>query len=559
MTEVDRTTDYEQLGVSDVLKRYRLAVPPYQRDYAWDEDQVTRLIEDVAGSVGREPQHFIGCIVTIKRGAGQLEVVDGQQRLATTALILAAMRIVVGNSNVNLVKLIESFLFSISGRDLEEHPNLKLNTADDAVFHSFVTKGVPGPGFSESRTSHVLLKQAFDTAHSQLRKIMAAPMPDSEKWLPFQDWIEYLQYKTNVILLIVASDVNAFRMFETLNARGLQVSQSDLIKNYLFGQSGSKISQAQNLWTGMRTALEAIDADNTLITYIRHVSIVTGGFIQQKNLYSAIQGATRGERPSIALLSTWESLAPQYAALSNSDSPLWDGFDASLKRNIKVLNLFDIEPLKPLLLASAKKMDKKEVVKTFQRAVSIGVRLIIASRTTSQSVEAPLSDVSREIWEGKITTSAQVIDYLMPSIPTNRQFQDAFQVATVSKSQFARYYLRCLEMALKQEPEPWLIPNDDAAQITLEHVLPQKPEQNWPNFTDEDVKTYVKRIGNMVLLKAKTNSNMKSLDFQSKKKQFNSPYETTIMVGKEQDWSPSTIVKRQKKLAELALIAWPIK
>ena len=263
---------------------------------------------------------------------------------------------------------------------------------------------------------------------------------------------------------------------------------------------------------------------------------------------------------SIELIATWESLASDYVALSNPESSVWTGFPSKIRENIKVLNLFDIAPLKPLLLASSKKMSKKEASLTFEKIVAIGVRLIIASRTTTQSVEKPLGDVAQKVWKEEIKDSKGVIKALSSSIPNDQQFREAFETATVSNAQFARYYLRSLERVAKDESDPWLIPNDDAATITLEHVCPQKPLENWPNWSSDDVKAYVKRIGNMVLLTAQANSTLKSASFADKKAELAaSPYETTLMVGKSQTWLPDDVAKRQKSLAEISLKAWPLR
>ena len=76
---------------------------------------------------------------------------------------------------------------------------------------------------------------------------------------------------------------------------------------------------------------------------------------------------------------------------------------------------------------------------------------------------------------------------------------------------FARYYLRSLEMAVKKEPDPYFIPNDDQSVITLEHVLPEKPGANWPQFTLEAHAAVYRRLGNMALLRAKKNSDLHSV------------------------------------------------
>ena len=560
MANEDSSIEFEQVGIGDVLKRYRLRVPPNQRDYAWDKPQVENLLEDVTLAItSDEPQHFLGSIVTIRAANHVLEVTDGQQRLATTALILSAMRTIVGDKHANLTKLIDGFLSSIDTKSLEDRPNLTLNIADTAVFHSLIVKGVVGDGFVEKRPSHQLLKQAFELAKTHLNKV-SAPLPANDKWTAFQSWISYFQFKTKVILLTVSSGANAFRMFETLNDRGLKVSQSDLIKNYIFGQSSERIDSAQQCWSSIRGSLEALDDEDIIMNFIRHSLIATSGFLQQKNIYEKIQDTTRGASTSIALLSTWESLAGDYVALSNPESSNWTDYPSKIRDNIRVLNLFDIAPLKPLLLAAAKKMSKKEAALTFEKAVAIGVRLIIASRTTTQSVEKPLGDVANKVWAGDVTDSKGVIAALGTAIPNDQQFRDAFERATVSKAQLARYYLRSLERVAKSEPDPWLIPNDDPNTITLEHILPFKPEHSWPDWDDDEVNAYVKRIGNMVLLTAQANSSIRSIGFADKKKHFiDSPYETTSMVGAEETWLPAQVSKRQIVLAGLALKAWPLR
>jgi Protein of unknown function (DUF1524) len=111
-------------------------------------------------------------------------------------------------------------------------------------------------------------------------------------------------------------------------------------------------------------------------------------------------------------------------------------------------------------------------------------------------------------------------------------------------------------MAAKKEREPWHIPNEDRSVINLEHVLPEKPEGNWPQFSAEEVKIYYRRIGNLVLLRASDDSTLKSAGFSEKKSIFkNSPYELTKQIASCDNWRADEIVALQKTLAELAVRA----
>ena len=135
----------------------------------------------------------------------------------------------------------------------------------------------------------------------------------------------------------------------------------------------------------------------------------------------------------------------------------------------------------------------------------------------------------------------------------------AFETATVSNRKLARYYLRSMELSAKGEREPWHIANDDRSEINLDHVLPEKPEGNWPKFSDDEVKLYYKRIGNLCLLRATDNSTAKSASFATKAPVYaNSPYELTKQISTTEDWTVVEIADRQKTLAPIAVKTWAI-
>src|SRR3954449_2986471 len=93
MADAKNQIAFEQAGLGSILKHHQLVVPPNQRDYAWIDRQVKQLFQDYAKAIADGEQgYFLGTIVTIPRVNDTIEVVDGQQRLATTAILLAAMR-----------------------------------------------------------------------------------------------------------------------------------------------------------------------------------------------------------------------------------------------------------------------------------------------------------------------------------------------------------------------------------------------------------------------------------------------------------------------------------
>ena len=144
-------------------------------------------------------------------------------------------------------------------------------------------------------------------------------------------------------------------------------------------------------------------------------------------------------------------------------------------------------------------------------------------------------------------------------IPNDPLFRSAFAEQRVSQAFLARYYLRALEQKVKGEAEPEFVPTDDENFINLEHVLPENPEGNWPGFDSSTAEAFYKRLGNLVLLQAKKNTLIGNGGFATKTKTISeSAYMLTSEVAGKAKWGPDEIAERQAKLADLAVLTWPM-
>ena len=549
---------FEQLGIGSVLKRYRLEVPVNQREYSWEE-QVTKLFTDFAKAIDEEGQdHFLGTIVTIPRTAEILEVVDGQQRLATTAILLAEIRNYLRDRVPLIAEDIDNgFLTTIDRDRLERVPKLKLNVHDNAFFSAWLRPENNLPA-AKPTTSHELIAEAFQNARLQVEAIVK-PHDPKNHGDALNRWISFIEHGAQAILLKVPASRNAYKMFETLNDRGMRTSQADLVKNYLFGQSGNdRLNEAQAPWTLMRGSLESLEEDEIILTFLRHALIIIRGYLTAEDVYEAVQEKAKGPQTAIDFLTSLEKLAGTYVAILNSESEVWNTYPDAMRRAVQTLDHLNLKVLRPLMLAVATRFSLQETTEAFRMFISWGVRLLVASGTRSESIIRPIAEAAHDVYMSKIITAKALKAKLNSVIPVDEQFKQAFEVATVSKAALARYYLRSLEMAAKKEATPWFIPNDDREVINLEHVLPEKPQDNWPNVDEEKVRSYSRRLGNLALLLAKNNSDLKSSDFKTKKNIYkDSPYELTRQIATVDDWTEEQITSRQKTLAEYAIRAWP--
>jgi hypothetical protein len=129
----------ETIGLA--LKNLRLAVPVHQRSYKWEPDNVTDLYQDLGSAMNEnEPEYFLGSIVLVTRDDGQLEVNDGQQRLATSMILIAAIRdYFLSIKDEKTASLIEDdFLFTTDRKSHDTFPKLRMNVQD----HDFFTRRI---------------------------------------------------------------------------------------------------------------------------------------------------------------------------------------------------------------------------------------------------------------------------------------------------------------------------------------------------------------------------------------------------------------------------------
>ena len=156
--------DFDLLGIGTVLKRNRLAVPLNQREYSWVERNVQELFQDLSEAMSSGKQaYFLGVIVLTTGEEDKLEIADGQQRLATTTILLAAIRdYFYSKDDDNMVRYLQDFLQTFVLETREHNPRLHLNVADHDYFRRRVLEFPDSPSRIEAKAtqpSHKLLER----------------------------------------------------------------------------------------------------------------------------------------------------------------------------------------------------------------------------------------------------------------------------------------------------------------------------------------------------------------------------------------------------------------
>jgi hypothetical protein len=556
--------DIERETIGHLLKDSILTVPIHQRSYAWEEEHVSDLYKDLSKALtDGDSEYFLGSIVLVKSSDGSLEVNDGQQRLATSVILLAAIRDYFFRlNNVKTSTSIErEFLVSMDRETHEEVPRLKLNVEDNEYFAKRILRlpnDVRRKTVQPSKDSHKRINAAATLAAQHIKEV-TAHLREQDREPVLHKWVNYLEKSARVIEVVVSDPGTAYIIFETMNDRGMQLSAADLLKNHLFGRAGNRLSEVVQRWQSMVGALATLpDQDETIVTYVRHMWISMHGPTRTRQLYEKIKENVRDKGAAVELASQLSQNAPRYAALLTPSHEIWNGFNPTARKQVETLGLLRMSQLRPLLLAALERLPNREIPKILRACVCWSVRCLITG-VPSGTLEGFYGRAAFDVREKKIKSVRELTSYMLEVVPDDAQFSGAVLNARVSQAHLARYYLRALQQRSDGEAEPEYVPND-GGEITLEHVLPQNPDTNGNNPQKEEHKALVNRLGNLVLLQASTNSTIGNSLFTAKKSTLKqSKFSLTSSVAKNSKWGRSEIEARQAELATLAVKTWPLK
>jgi Protein of unknown function DUF262/Protein of unknown function (DUF1524) len=558
--------DFVTMGIGDLLKRGRLEVPPNQRSYAWEERHILTLFQDLneAISAGNE-DYFLGTVVLIQPEKGLPTISDGQQRIATITILLCRIRdrLIGINRGGSAASLDSDFLRNID-RDTEAVvPRLKLNLEDNDFFVRRIIFGPVDAGYADSqavqpmRSSNERLLKASDLAKQFLEDGLKTVPPQSHADYLLR-WVKFIEKSAGVAIVTAQDEAGAFRMFETLNDRGLRASQADILKNYFFSRSADRLKEAWAMWNTITGAIEALDEDDNerLVTFIRHLWITTHGQTRARELAAEIKAEITSEAKTMTFVADAATAIHDYVALWSPRHSKWANYKPAVRQSVETLaDHLQVEQIKPLLFAVARYFDPDETEKAFRLFVSWSVRFLIYGGRGGM-LDQQYSLRAQDVGTKKITKARELREAMANYVPTDAAFEEAFATARVSRAHFARYYLRALEKSLKADDQPEYVANEEVNEINLEHVLPLNADDGWGVDSDE-AKASQRMLGNMVLLRANQNRDLGGKTFDEKKIVYGeSGYFITKQVARYDAWGLKEIKERQAELAKIAVKTW---
>ena len=576
-------------------KEVRYTIPPFQRPYVWSQDdQWEPLWEDVrnvaenyleelerSGNDGVEAEqktspHFLGAVVlkqvpTAAKDIDQREVIDGQQRVTTLQLLLDAIQQTCEESEQPYLNKVARRLARLVTNDEELIGDDRLHIfklwptrGDREAFRHAMDNGLAVHDFEES-----LIVQAHEFFQLQVRKwLQDAPGPIEPR-------IDALEAATTSMLQMVVIDLGSQDdpnlIFETLNARGTPLEQSDLIKNFILSQERDRegdiwgnlddgwwrtevrqgrlfrprLDMLLNYWLAMRTGSEVSPSRvfDVFRSYVdsQEVHAVMSGIKQDLLNYRDFESA-RGRSPE----------------------------EKSFYYHVAVMQAGVVTPVLLLLLSA----EAGTRIRAFSALESFLVRRMICRQTTKDYNRLVLELASRLRESGLDKADAITAAFLKAQTAYAREWPSDEAVAdALGSSPLYRLLTRGRLRLVLEGAERWLRSSGKSEQpavptnLTIEHLMPvgwRQEEWPLPEGIDTDAATYqrntlIHSIGNLTLATQKLNSSMSNDPWTSKRDELQE--HSVLLLNNEllsrPSWSEETIRSRSRRMAKLVSERWP--
>ncbi len=543
-------------------------VPPFQRDYSWNQGEWEDLWQDILETLPADgdPVHYMGYLVLQSSDQRNFDVIDGQQRLATLSIIVLAvlkqLRSLINagvapeDNEQRLEQLRSSYIGYLDPVSLAARSKLTLNRNNDRLYQDYLVP-LRDPPARNLRASERLLRKAMDWFDRKVRDHFNAQR--SEPGRALAAFVDQITDRLLFTVITVRDELNAFKVFETLNARGVRLAPTDLLKNYLFsvvaaeGSHDAEIRSLEGRWAGLVGAL----GERSFTRFLRAHWNSRRPFVRETNLFKEIRKETPDREHAFRLLHAMEEDVDVYAALHDPSDELWT---PDQSRHVDELKLYNVRQPWPLLLAANRAFPPDGVAEILRACSVVSFRYNVVGQRAPGEQERRYTRIANEIAVGELETTGDVITSLAQIYVPDEAFRSDFanlvlRTKSSRNTKVVRHILFRLESHLEQ-----IEFDEGSAKYSVEHILPENPVDLWPEFSDEQADALVYRLGNMTLLRKNTNRDLANSAFTVKRSKYEqSEFGLTKRVAKENDtWTADRITTRQQWMARQATGIWRI-
>lgn len=537
-------------------------IPVFQRDYAWTEEQCTKLFEDIVMAYKKDRPHFCGSFVYAPLGSKKhidsYIIIDGQQRFTTLYILIKAL--------------------ADSADDDRDKEALQRYLYNEDKFDRY--------GLDEK--SKLKLKPV-KTDNDQLLLLMSGKieqMDKSRRGIIYHNYMLFMQLiksfleesSANSVLMIndgieklicadirLDTDDNAQEIFERINSTGIKLGLADLIRNYILMTDTDQERLYEEYWLTVQNLLPDKLLDNFFIDYL---NMKSDGFVKESEAYKSFkQVYVEGKYDNEKMLQEILHYAKQYYVFCYGSS------DSGAEVNKALAGLRKLKQTTVYLFLFRVFDDyengiinKNELARVLKMLLSYSIRRLVCEigSNTLRGLYKTLYGRVFEQKENKNTYYDSLVSFFLQqtsknTIPSDNEFVTALQEKNLySKNALCKYLLCAIENQGKETL--------DTENLSIEHIMPQNKNlsMSWQKMLGENWQSvhekYLHTLGNLTL--TGYNSELGDKPFEKKKEKL----EETIThiavlysdVKDKSEWNSVNMEKRAKRLAEIILKLFPI-
>ncbi|WQZ32188.1 DUF262 and DUF1524 domain-containing protein [Helicobacter pylori] len=537
-------------------QKNQLVIPIYQRLYSWEKEQCKQLWDDIIkiGGDDKMDGHFIGSILYVLDGIthsdNALLIIDGQQRLTTITLLLTALRDHLNDEDEFLEKFscqkIESDYLINSDKDGDKKFRLILSESDKDTLLSLIDKDRRKP--SEPSSKIVENFKLFEEWVSNTNKL--------------ETIFKGLEKLMTVEIALEKGKDDPQLIFESMNSKGIELTQTDLIRNYIVMET--EIEKQEGFYNKYWRAMEEEFKQNKKLfdRFVRHyLTIKTREIPNINKVYVALKDYQQKERIGIEdLLKDLQKYCGYFCQIvfkkeADKDLNKALGFLVGLERDV-------IYPL--LLELYSDYSDYSDGVLSkddFRRSIAL-IESYICRRAVcsipSSGLNKFFASFARYIQKDEYFKSLEAHFLLLKNnqrFPENDEFKEEFMRKNFYKFELNTYFFNRMENFDRKE-------RVYTHEYTTEHIMPQKLTEEWEKDLGQDHERihtqYLHTIGNLTLTGYNPEySNRSFQEKQGMEKGFkNSPLRLNQGLRGLESFGEKEIEKRANDLADLALKIW---
>jgi len=499
-------------------------IPRFQRPYSWDRGNIEEFWSDVLAST--EGSYFIGSMVFYKKGKDEIYVVDGQQRLTTITIFLAALRdVLVKLDEKSLAKGIQNV---IQRKDLnDELRYILLTETSYPFFQEHIQKfGAPDIDIVPS-PEELGLKGAHEFAMEKVGELAGSVRgsgPQKKRSIKaklsaLRDRLLTLQ----VIIVLLDNEDDAYVIFETLNTRGKDLAVEDLLKNHLarlLPAKSADVDATRTRWNRIIRRLNESAANLEMSNYVHHLWLSRAEYTPKKTLFKRIKAKVTKSNAK-PFLTDLEDGVDIYRRIFEPESFRWKKEERQVVRSLAALQTFRVRQPTPLVfsLLRAHGADKISLTQLREALQAIEnfhfLHTAIASLSSSGGISMMYAAAARDLFSlSDVQKRAGHLQRfkakLRERIPEQSTFAVQFLELTYSSSDtrqrpLVRYVLEKMDEHFRLDR------NVDYNKMTVEHLSPENPAGGAKKITN------VGAIGNLIFVSEETNGRLKNKDFAAKK------------------------------------------